>query len=74
MNSCIYMYYIAPCLPSPCINNGRCVVNSTAHYCVCVGSFNGEYCESTHKVHTILTNVYIYYILSRVNNRGKESV
>ena len=46
-------YYTAPCLPSACINNGTCVVNVTNHYCVCVGSFSGQYCESISKVNAI---------------------
>ena len=45
--------YTAPCLPSPCINNGTCVtVNITNLRCVCNGSFFGQYCESTQKVCT----------------------
>ena len=44
-------YYAAPCLPSPCINNGTCVtVNATDQYCVCVSSFIGQFCDSTQKV------------------------
>ena len=41
----------APCLPSPCINNGTCVtVNVTDQYCVCVISFIGQFCDVTPKV------------------------
>ena len=46
-------YYTAPCLPSPCINDGTCVImNVTHHYCVCVNLFFGDFCEFSQKVST----------------------
>ena len=46
-------YNTAPCLPSPCINNGTCVImNVTHHYCVCVDLFFGDFCEFSQKVST----------------------
>ena len=46
-----FYHYTAPCLPSPCINNGTCVtVNVTNQYCVCVGPFFGQLCEFAQKV------------------------
>ena len=43
----------APCLPSPCINNGTCVTASVNNqYCVCAGSFSGWLCESPQQVST----------------------
>ena len=52
MYICMFCYHnAAPCLPSPCINNGTCViVNVIDQYCVCVGLFVGQFCESTQKV------------------------
>ena len=47
----ICVMYTAPCLPSPCINNGKCVaVNVTYHYCVCTGVYFGKFCEYAQKV------------------------
>ena len=47
----ICVMYIAPCLPSPCINNGTCVaVNVTYHYCVCTSVYFGKFCEYAQKV------------------------
>ena len=43
----------APCLPSPCINNGTCfTVSVYDHYCVCAGSFSGRFCEYPRQVST----------------------
>ena len=44
-------HYTAPCLPTPCINNRTCVtVNVTDQYCICIGSFIGQFCEVFPKV------------------------
>ena len=44
--TCISYYYTAPCLPSPCINDGTCVImNVTDQQCICVHLFSGQFCE-----------------------------
>uniref|UniRef100_A0A672LB35 trypsin n=1 Tax=Sinocyclocheilus grahami TaxID=75366 RepID=A0A672LB35_SINGR len=35
----------APCNPSPCQNNGRCVVDEGDFDCICPGGYSGQYCQ-----------------------------
>ena len=52
---CYYLFYVVPCMPSPCINNGICVVmNANDQHCDCVNLSYGQFCESTQKVQYIV--------------------
>uniref|UniRef100_A0A671RSB5 trypsin n=1 Tax=Sinocyclocheilus anshuiensis TaxID=1608454 RepID=A0A671RSB5_9TELE len=35
----------APCNPSPCQNNGRCVVDEGDFDCICPDGYSGQYCQ-----------------------------
>ena len=51
---CHHFIYVAPCLPSPCLNNGICVALKSNHLqqspCTCVGIYSGKFCENGDKV------------------------
>lgn len=49
----VIFLFAATCLPSPCINNGRCVAVTTTNQqllCNCIGIYSGTFCENSDKV------------------------
>ena len=44
--------HVAPCLPSPCINNGTCIAVNAADQlqCNCKEMYFGTFCEKIDKV------------------------
>ena len=56
----VFVFIIAPCRPSPCIN-GKCIVSFNRQYCDCVDSSHGKYCESTQKVSHCC--IYVVWLL-----------
>lgn len=34
-----------PCNPSPCQNNGRCVIDEGDFDCICPDGYSGQYCQ-----------------------------